>query len=98
MEVNVDPAISIKVQSQVQCVEFSPYEWSRGLLAVGLSTSVVIYSVKLKVLLLIKIKCAKLYSNRIALKLCNLFPRLCLCLRLGLVYFRGRKCHPESGM
>ncbi|KAK3878314.1 hypothetical protein Pcinc_017042 [Petrolisthes cinctipes] len=48
MEVNVDPAICIRVRSQVQCVEFSPYEWSRGLLAVGLSTSVAIYSVKLK--------------------------------------------------
>ena len=48
MEVNVAPAISIKVRSQVQCVEFSPFEWSRGLLAVGLPTSVAVFTVKLK--------------------------------------------------
>ncbi|KAK8403748.1 hypothetical protein O3P69_000090 [Scylla paramamosain] len=48
MEVNVAPAVAIKVRSQVQCVEFSPFEWSQGLLAVGLPTSVAVFTVKLK--------------------------------------------------
>lgn len=48
MELNVDPAVSISTRSQVLCVEFSPFEWSRGLLAVGLPTSVAVYSIKLK--------------------------------------------------
>ncbi|XP_045599522.1 nucleoporin Nup37 [Procambarus clarkii] len=48
MEVNVDPAISISTRSQVLCVEFSPFEWSRALLAVGLPTSVAVYSFKFK--------------------------------------------------
>ncbi|KAK8739101.1 hypothetical protein OTU49_003479, partial [Cherax quadricarinatus] len=45
---SISPAISISTRSQVLCVEFSPFEWSRGLLAVGLPNSVAVYSFKFK--------------------------------------------------
>jgi len=48
MEVSVDPAFSVDTRACVHTVEFSPFEWSRGLLAVGLPNSIVVYSIKLK--------------------------------------------------
>ncbi|XP_047491350.1 nucleoporin Nup37-like [Penaeus chinensis] len=48
MEVNIAPALSVNTRTQVLALEFSPYEWSRGLLAVALPTSVAVYSIKFK--------------------------------------------------
>ena len=49
MEVSVDPTLSISTKSEVVCVEFCPYEWSKHLLAVALSNALNIYSVKFQV-------------------------------------------------
>lgn len=57
MEVNIAPALSVNTRTQVLALEFSPYEWSRGLLAVALPTSVAVYSIKFKVLLVFFLHC-----------------------------------------
>ncbi|KAF2362345.1 WD40-repeat-containing domain [Trinorchestia longiramus] len=48
MEVSVEPTLSVATNSEIVCVEFSPYEWSKNLLAVALSNAINIYSVHLQ--------------------------------------------------
>uniref|UniRef100_A0A2P2I291 Nucleoporin Nup37-like n=1 Tax=Hirondellea gigas TaxID=1518452 RepID=A0A2P2I291_9CRUS len=48
MEVCVEPTLSIRTNSEVVCVEFSPYEWSKSLLAVAFPNAISLYSLKLK--------------------------------------------------
>ncbi|XP_076057673.1 nuclear pore complex protein Nup37 [Oratosquilla oratoria] len=48
MEVKRDALYSIKTRERVYAVQFSPYEWSKSLLAVALPSSVAVYSVKFK--------------------------------------------------
>lgn len=48
MEVNVAPCQTVKTRAQVITVQFSPFEWSSGLLAVALPSSVAVYSLKFK--------------------------------------------------
>jgi len=49
MEVSVEPTLSILTKSEVICIEFSPYEWCKNLLVVGLSNAINVYSVKFQV-------------------------------------------------
>lgn len=43
MELSVEPCLSIPLKGVAQNIEFSPYEWSQSLLAVGLPSSVAVY-------------------------------------------------------
>ncbi|XP_018025542.1 nucleoporin Nup37 [Hyalella azteca] len=48
MEVSVEPTLSVSTNSEILCVEFSPYEWSKNLIAVALTNAINIYSVQLQ--------------------------------------------------
>lgn len=56
MEISLEPTINVLTNSEIVCVEFSPYEWSKNLLAVALSNAINIYSLQFQVILYTKHK------------------------------------------
>ena len=50
MELTSEPIVKIPTRSEVLAVAFSPFEWSRSLLAVALPSSLAVYSIKFKVI------------------------------------------------